>query len=245
MSCATVRNQIHDYIDRDLKSADVEAVEGHLKDCAPCRSRYREMEFLRQALAARTRFPQAARNPMWQRLRWRTGPGATRRWIFGSLDSFSAYLRGLDQLVVWGRLGAIPISAALMVLLATQISPLPLLPQFTRVSAPVFVLYDEAKTETVTVMDGWQHSREIDNLINVAGEVPHEDQLSVVADIDSMGRVDIGDVLVYPSSNKLYEAIGRSLRHTVFQPEAGERRMVYSFQKIEVFDTPAAKRGSF
>jgi hypothetical protein len=74
--------------------------------------------------------------------------------------------------------------------------------------------------------------------MDTAWRLPYEDSLSLVAEINEEGYAEIGDVLEYPKSQKLFDAVDRALRNSQFvaSDTRSRSRVIFSFQKIDVWD---------
>ncbi len=71
-------------------------------------------------------------------------------------------------------------------------------------------------------------------------KIPFEDSLSLVATITPEGSAKIGDVLEYPKSPDLLEAVELTLSGGQFQTENAQNLddsfVIYSFQKVDVYE---------
>ncbi len=71
-------------------------------------------------------------------------------------------------------------------------------------------------------------------------KIPFEDSLSLVATITPEGSAKIGDVLEYPKSPDLLEAVELTLSggqfQTVSAPNLDDSFVIYSFQKVDVYE---------
>ena len=104
-------------------------------------------------------------------------------------------------------------------------------------------------------MQGWTTSTEVNssstktyatrqgqtkfkNLMETAWRLPYEDSLSLVAEITEEGHAEIGNVLEYPKSRELFDAVDLALRSSQFVASDSSLRpcVIFSFQKIDVWD---------
>ena len=73
-------------------------------------------------------------------------------------------------------------------------------------------------------------------------KIPFEDSLSLVAKITPDGSAEIGDVLEYPKSPDLLEAVELTLSGGQFQTVNAQNLddtfVIYSFQKVDVYENP-------
>ncbi len=81
---------------------------------------------------------------------------------------------------------------------------------------------------------------EFEDLMTTVWKIPFEDRLSLVAKITADGSAQIGDVLEYPKSPDLLEAVELTLRGGQFQTVSAQNSdvsfVIYSFQKIDVYE---------
>ncbi len=76
--------------------------------------------------------------------------------------------------------------------------------------------------------------------MNAVFKLPFEDSLYLVAEITPEGSAEIGDVLEYPKSSDLLEAVELTLSGGQFQTVSAQNLehsfVIYSFQKVDVYE---------
>lgn len=241
MRCSDARSRVHEFLDRELSTAQRADIEEHLAECGNCGHFYAQLNFVQDALAFQTPLPRPSRQPLWLKLQHRRKPFLQRCLDSGWNLILSQWLH-LDRSVFWSRVAAVPVSLTFFILLLGQVHQV----ESLRWSYPVLSQSGSAnmyEAPVVHILDGRQEARHVRQFIDTVRGIPFEDSVSVVADIDSGGHVEIDDVLQYPRSPKLLEAIDRQLRSTSFQPEKGSRKLIFTFHTIEVYDQAQKKRG--
>jgi len=149
------------------------------------------------------------------------------------------FWRDMSVVSFKSRLAALPLTLCFFVVLIGQF--------------PVVKL-DSAKFPVLS-MQGWttptavqpsliktyatrQGQTKFKNLMETAWRLPYEDSLSLVAEINEEGYAEIGDVLEYPKSQELFDAVDHALRNSQFvaSDTRSRSRVIFSFQKIDVWD---------
>jgi len=232
MTCQELRQQIHEFLDGELPPKDFAAFNEHVKQCAGCRRYQDEFHCLKDALSFQRLSP-SAQEELWKRVQlqvertWKT-------WILGFGDYLRTFWRDLDRGVLWSKLTAAPITVAFFAAILTQFGQVnfqeyPMMATSSSLSGPVIAQVSVHYTGT-----------EIEDLMTAVWKIPFEDSLSLVANITPEGSARIGDVLEYPKSPDLLEAVELTLSGGKFQAASAQNLansfVIYSFQKIDVYE---------
>ena len=99
---------------------------------------------------------------------------------------------------------------------------------------------DSTTTPTTTQVLVRYRSDQLDELMNTVWKMSFEDSLSLVAEIGPEGFAQIENVLVYPRSPTLLNAVDLTLRGSRFEITTSHNLespfMIYSFQKVDVYE---------
>ncbi len=123
MYCDQVRHKLNQFVDTELSAFESHALQRHLDDCTECSLLLRELRLVRDALSALVRLSEGNRRRMRRALLRQTH----RKWSDYPrevLDNLRSCLRDLDRHAAVCRLSAVPLSLAMMVLLAYQLPQL-------------------------------------------------------------------------------------------------------------------------
>ena len=146
--------------------------------------------------------------------------------------------RNLEPGSLWARASALPISAVFLSLLFGTLAPIRVERlAYMIVSTPPWTV-ENSGIPVVLNVDVVQRSGELADLVDTAWRLPYEDSLSLVAEIKPEGHAEIGNVLEFPRSSALMDAVGSTLRESQFQEVGGLANpfVIYSFQKIDVYE---------
>jgi hypothetical protein len=236
MTCQELRQQIHEFLDGELPPKDFAALNEHVKQCAGCQRYQDEFRWLKDALAFQRLSP-SAQEELWKRVRLQV----KRNWktrILELGDSLRTFWRDLDRGVFWSKLTAAPVTLAFFAAILTQFGQVnfqeyPMMATFpptsSSLSGPVIAQVSVHYTGT-----------EIEDFMTAVWKIPFEDSLSLVASITPEGSARIGDVLEYPKSPDLLEAVGLTLSGGQFQAVSAQNLnnsfVIYSFQKVDVYE---------
>ncbi len=237
MSCQDVLKNIHDYLDGELSASQASELESHLRQCDACRSEVDDLSWVRQTLAVKEHLPAAAEEQIWKHVHQRLGV-VWWDWAYGLFDDIRTYWRDLDRITVWTRVSAVPVTLAFFVSILLQF-PLVAIeewtyPAFTMKRMPSSV-FSEA---LVTQIQARHTPAEIDDIMSAAWKLPYEDSFTVLAQVTAEGHAEIEDVIEYPKSHDLLQAVDDTLRATQFQTAQNNTvkpLVIYSFQKIDVY----------
>ena len=238
MTCQELRKQIHEFLDGELPPRNFAAFNEHVKQCAGCQRYQDEFSWLKDALSFE-RLSQSAQEKLWKRVKLRV----ERNWKtrIGELcEDFRTYWRDLDRGVLWSKLTAAPVTLAFFVMILTQFGQV----NFQEWTYPMMATLSPASSPNsapvIAQVSVHYGSSEIEDLMNTAFKLPFEDSLSLVAEITPEGYAEIGDVLEYPKSRDLLEAVGLTLRGSQFQTAHAHNFVhpfvIYSFQKVDVYE---------
>ena len=236
MTCQELRQQIHEFLDDELPPKDFAALNEHVKQCAGCRRYQDEFRWLKDALSFQPLSP-SAQEELWKRLQLQVEHSWKTR-IVELGDSLRTFWRDLDRGVLWSKLTAAPVTLAFFAAILTQFGQVhfheyPMMATFSPTSSslsePVIAQVSVHYTGT-----------EIEDLMTAVWKIPFEDSLSLVASITPEGSATIGDVLEYPKSPDLLEAVELTLSGGQFQGTSTQNLndsfVIYSFQKVDVYE---------
>lgn len=235
MTCQELHSKVNEFLDGELGERERAALQHHFQDCAPCRSVYQELLWVKEAFSHRVPLSEAAQRRLWQGVKRtieRDFP--TRVWEFW--DGFRTFYRDLDGELLWSKVSAVPVTLVFFVALLWQFPQV----RFQQWTYPVVA--DLPLTTTIpliTQVPVRYRSAEISDLMSAVWKIPYEDSLSLVAEIQPEGHAEIGNVLEYPKSKDLLRAIDVSLRSSRFQmgksPSQEHPFVIVSFQKVDVY----------
>lgn len=238
MTCQELRQQIHDFLDGELPPRDFAAFNVHVKQCAGCQRYHDEFSWLKSALAVE-RLSQSAQEMLWKRVRLRV----ERNWktrILELGDLLRTCWRDLDRGVLWSKLTATPVTLVVFAMILTQfgqgsLHEYPMMATLSPTSSPL-------SRPVITQVSVHYPGTEFEDLMTAVWKIPFEDSLSLVAKITPDGSAEIGDVLEYPKSPDLLEAVELTLSGGQFQTVNAQNLddtfVIYSFQKVDVYENP-------
>jgi hypothetical protein len=236
MTCQDLRQQIHEFLDGELPPRDFAAFNEHVKQCAGCQRYQDEFSWLKDALSFQRLSP-SAQEELWKRVQLQV----RRNWKTRLLelgDSLRTFWRDLDRGVLWSKLTATPVTLAFFAAILSQLGQVnfqeyPMMATFS----PAAGSHSEPVIAQVSVH---YTGTEIEDLMSAVWKIPFEDSLSLVASITPEGSARIGDVLEYPKSPDLLEAVGLTLSGGKFQAASAQNLnnafVIYSFQKVDVYE---------
>lgn len=236
MTCKNGRARIQEYLDRQLSALETVAFERHLSECPSCQQYCSEVAWVRQALRLEAGLTPAGADHLWGRVQARR-PRPLRVTLSERWESFCAFWRDLEPALLWSKVAALPVACGFFVLIMLQFSPL----WIQEVTYPVLTLFRPPSSVfeqlTVTSVAVRQEGAQIDGLMSTVWKMPYEDSLSLVAEITPEGHAQIDNILEYPKSLQLLEAVDLALRGTQFEaaPTLPNPFVIYSFQKIDVY----------
>ena len=237
MTCQELRQQIHDFLDGELPPRDFAAFNEHVKQCAGCQRYQDEFSWLKNALSVE-RLSQSAQEMLWKRVRLRV----ERNWktrILELGDLLRTCWRDLDRGVLWSKLTAAPVTLVVFAMILTQLGQgslheYPMLATLAPTSSPL-------SRPVITQVSVQYQGTEFEDLMTAVWKIPFEDSLSLVAKLTPEGSAKIGDVLEYPKSPDLLEAVELTLSGGQFQTVTAQNLddtfVIYSFQKVDVYET--------
>ena len=239
MTCQSISEKIHDFIDFRLAPGETFQVEKHLSTCPTCRQLHAELTSIQSILSGRLRLPEASSVRCLERIRrkrfWNE-PLASLQQVSGNLRSF---LRDMNRTLVMARLAALPMTLCCFAILIGQFPVLSLdvvkFPALSMQGWTTSTRVETISTKTFATRRGQTRFKE---LMDTAWRLPYEDSLSLVAEISPEGHARIGDVLEYPKSDELYNAADLALRSSRFAAIDSRSRpfVIFSFQKIDVWE---------
>ncbi len=236
MYCDQVRHKLNQFVDTELSAFESHALQRHLDDCTECSLLLRELRLVRDALSALVRLSEGNRRRMRRALLRQTH----RKWSDYPrevLDNLRSCLRDLDRHAAVCRLSAVPLSLAMMVLLAYQ------LPQL-RSQNWTFQIYATQQSSPSTanrppvLVQGLQSTQSVNGLLDTAWRIPYEDSFSLVAEVQPEGNAAIENILEYPKTLELLDAVNLTLQESHFERPSGMSNafLIYSFQKVDVYE---------
>ena len=236
MTCESVREKIHDFLDQQLSAREEIALRHHLERCVPCRHFCEDFRWIQEALGLESPLKSASEQQLWQRIQARV-PRGFAPWLGESLREILTFWRDSDRRVLWSRLVALPVTCGFFLLILLDLSPFAIheitYPVLTRLRSP------SSRFERLVITPTPVHQQEgsLNGLRSTVWRIPYEDSLSLVAKITPEGYAQINDVLEYPKSRELLEAVDLTLRRTQFESTSHLSKpfVIYSFQKINVY----------
>lgn len=235
MSCDSVRASLNEFLDQELGPKESNSIGNHLANCIGCQQRYEELRLIGNLVSERARLPEASQNKIRQQIRKRER--RSKKGLFWSAwDGSYTYCRDLDRAVVWSKLGAVPIALVFFLAIGAQFAPVD-----TDFNFLVLTIEDLARVnQTKPVMHTVQVRRskeEMQPLLDVVWKMPYEDSMALVAEISPEGTAEIEDILEYPRSQDLFDAVDQMIHGSEFKTAGIDRpHVIISFQKIDVYD---------
>jgi len=219
-----------------LNVQEMTAIQSHLDRCPDCRGLYSEFLMIRKTLASRITMPEAHSQHIWKQVQRRRnrnlGMVAAQLW-----DALYTLWRDTDRKYIWSKLTATPVTFLFFALIFSHFAPGEIQPS----NFYVFSLEDwpESNRDVFIVesVEVEQNRSQIRDLVEAAWKLPYEDSLSLIAEITPEGHARIGDILVYPKSDDLLQAVNLTLQNARFDrsPRVPRQFLIYSFQKIDVW----------
>lgn len=241
MTCDTVLEKVHDYLDQQLPASESSLIDRHLETCAQCSTHYAQFSMVRELLAERAPLCEVSSEQLWKRIQARR-QRSVAGFIGEQWKRLYTYWRDLDSRVLWSKLAAFPVAVCFFLLIMAEFPPLQSLSIWTlpvvEESSVVFHLYPHPLITEVKVQ---QRDSEINGLASTVWNMPYEDSLSVVAEITPQGYGQIEQVLEYPRSDDLLQAVSVALRRSHFERarSLSSPVLIYSLQKIDVYGQEA------
>lgn len=236
MTCQELRQQIHEFLDGELPPRDFAACNEHVKQCAGCQRYQDEFSWLKNALTFK-RLPQSAQEMLWKHIRLRV----ERNWktrILELGEALRTFWRDLDRGVLWSKLTAASVTLVFFAMILTQFGQVnlqeyPMLATLSPTSSPL-------SRPVIAQVSVHYQGTEFEDLMTAVWKIPFEDSLSLVARINPDGSAKIGNVLVYPKSPELLEAVELTLSGGQFQTvnaqSLDDSFVIYSFLKVDVYE---------
>jgi hypothetical protein len=237
MNCNQFLQRIHEFLDGELPPRDFSAFREHVENCHTCRGRHDEFQWVKL-------LPFQRLSPTLQGLLWKEVHNTrTETWWELSVhiwDRWRTLWRDLDHLMVWSRLAAVPVTLAFFAAIILQVEPFHL-QQWTD---PMMVTLSPASSSTTgsttTEVPVRYRGDELDDLMNTVWKMPFEDSLWLVAEVGPEGFAQIENVLEYPRSSTLLNAVDLTLRGSRFEIATSQHLdshfLLYSFQKVDVYE---------
>lgn len=238
MKCRKVRSKIHDYMDQRLDGRESREVEDHLSRCPGCHDLYLEFRQISGLLAGRLTLSPVAGQRVFHQVRSKGRLTWSAR-VVGVIDQIYTFSRDLDRGLVWSKVVALPVSLTFFALIMVHFSPV-------RIQELTYAVISSSQATVLHVrplmvrqVQARQKESQLEQLIDTAWRIPYEDSLSLVAEITPEGNAQIDDILEYPKSAELLDAVALTLRNSRFHSVSKLSRpfLIYSFQKIDVYET--------
>ncbi len=236
MYCQEVSQKLNQFVDGEMSPFEAHLVQRHLDDCPLCDRHLSELQAIRGTLSSPVYLPEGSRKRMRHTLITRTH----RRWSdYPSLllGKFLTALRDLDRQAALCRLSAFPVSLVLLFVLASQLPRLPV----QHWTFPVYASELDSPTTSnrpPVLVQALQSNERISELMDTAWRIPYEDSFSLVAEISPEGNAQIENVLEYPRTMELLNAVDLTLQESQFEgtSEMSNAFLIYSFQKVDVYE---------
>jgi hypothetical protein len=237
MNCARFRKRIHEFLDSELPPREFSSFREHLETCKACRQRHDEFLLVKQ-------LPFQRLSPTLHKQLWKGVQASVRDTWWGSSvhlwDSCRTYWRDLDRLMVWARVAAVPVTLAFFAAIILPFQPLHLQQGTYPMMATLSPVSISITTPTTTQVPVRYRGDQLDDLMDTLWKMPFEDSFSLVAEIGPDGLARIGNVLEYPRSPTLLNAVDLTLRGSRFEIATFHNLdspfMIYSFQKVDVYE---------
>jgi hypothetical protein len=238
MKCDTFRQRIHEFLDDELPPKGFSAFREHVENCEACRQLHDELLWAKEAL------PFQRLSPTLQKQLWKgIHDSITKTWWDSSVDRWNGWhtwWRDLDRWMVWSKVAAVPVTLAFFVAMMLPFEPLRVqqwtYPVMATLSPSSNSTTPPATTEVLVRYPG----EALDDLMKTVWKMPYEDSLSLVAEIGPEGFAQIENVLEYPRSPTLLNAVDLTLRGSHFEiatfHDIDSPFMIYSFQKVDVYE---------
>ncbi len=230
MNCRECRVKIHDFLDGDLPVVEADALDRHLQKCVECRELYDDLRWTKQAISTRLHLTEFSQEQLWAHIH-EDARRTFRTRLLENCDRFYTFWRDIEPRTVWSKLSAVPVTVLFFILLMAQFSPLDM--QSWSYTALSFL---HPSRPVVTEIYARHTQAEITGLMSTAWKLPFEDSLSLVAEITPEGHAQIEDVLQYPKSRDLLNAVDSTLRNSEFQTHGSNSLVLVTFQKIDVYE---------
>jgi len=236
MRCAEFQNKVHEFMDLRLGARQMNDMDRHMAGCPACETLYRQFTLLRKSLAAKHTLPQASADALLLRIRRDHEKSLLDR-ARERIGDLAAAWRDIDWRFVWSKATAVPLTLCFFAAILMQFIPI-------RVEKMTAVLVSSQEMRPgqpahhlLRSVEMRQDRSRFEVLIDTAWRLPYEDSLSLVVEITSDGSAEIGDVLEYPKSYALLDAVDSALKQSRFETGDLENPvLIYSFLKIDVYD---------
>lgn len=234
MNCADFRNKVHEFLDLRLSAREMSAMNLHMSQCAACETLHQQLNVIKDSLCQKHVLPQAAAQSMLRQIKQRR----ETTWI----ERFNSILAGLlstwrdwDRRFLWSKATAVPLTLCFFISIMFHFTP----SRVEKLAALLVSSQNQGQTELrlMRSVEVRQDRSDFNELMDTAWRLPYEDSLFLVAEITPEGKAEIGDVIDYPKSVALLDAVDTALKTSQF--EANDLKnpfLIYSFQKIDVYD---------
>ena len=233
MNCVEFKRQVHEFLDTRLGARQMSSMAEHLRSCSECELLVQEYGSVRRAISQKVKLPASSTAVLLRRLE------KERRfvlwvWLSDAISEVSGYIRDLDKRAFWTRASALPITLCFFLVLLPYVTP----SRIERLPFLVISGNNPPMVQRVLNVDVIQGREQFRGLLDTAWRLPYEDSLSLVAEIQPAGNAEIGNVLEYPKSYALLDAVDTVLKGSRFEMETdvGSPVLIYSFQKIDVYE---------
>lgn len=237
MNCPEVSAGLNSYLDNECESQFCRVVEEHLRHCPDCTRQLEELALVQGALSASEGLSEIGEQRIWREVR----RGLRETWISRAgraLTSLAAYWRDLDRRFVWSKVVAAPLVLFFFALLSMHF------PSYRTdelsFSAIRLAANDHTTSNLVRVftLDAKQSTASTNNLMETIWRMSYEDSLSLVAEIQPEGHLQVDSVLEYPRNPVLLQVIDDNLRTSQFASAGLDKNslVIYSFQKVDVYE---------
>ncbi|UCF37396.1 MAG: zf-HC2 domain-containing protein [Acidobacteriota bacterium] len=237
MRCESFHQNLHEFLDLQLDAQALSRAENHLEACPKCQDLVGEFRLVQSIVARRVVLPDGITARMSVELK-RNRRRSWRDRFLDLWDRIRTSVRDMEPISVWTKATAMPVTCLIFFLLLQHFAPVQI------ESLAFLIVSAERQTSEISSpplmfsIQVEQNRSELNGIINAARKLPYEDSLTLVAEIDPDGRAEIGDVLEYPKSYDLLNAVQVALSTSQFKrtSEVASPVVIFSLQKIDVYE---------
>ncbi len=231
MTCRDFVENIHAFLDVRLSAREMATFDSHMQSCSRCRRVYHQYVQIQQMVVERSHLPGASSKAILRQLHGKDWKALWSRLC----DRVWTWIRDLDRRLVYLRASTAPFALGLFLILLAQFAPADTERLAFMAIEPQLPSHSLPRVLNVEVR---QKQPEFDAMLQTAWRLPYEDSLSLVAEVQPEGRLQVEGILEYPKSNDLLNAVRAALNTSYLEKAAGLSNsvLIFSFQKIDVYE---------
>ncbi len=231
MTCRHFAEQIHDFLDARLPAREMALLNAHMMSCSRCRQTYQQYVLIQDFVAERDYLPESSSRMILKKLR----RGSWRAFLIEAGDQLWTWIRDLDRRLLYLRASAAPFALGLFAVLLLQFAPAD--SQRLAFMAMELPIAHHSLPRVLNV-EVRQKQPEFDAMLRTAWQLPYEDSLSLIAEVQPEGHLKVEGVLEYPKSNALLNAVHDALNTSYLEQACGLSNplLIFTFQKIDVYE---------